>query len=57
MKISCKSVRKFFRKVANKQTNRQTDKQRRKHILLGRGNNEIVYVSYRTDIVQADFYS
>jgi len=27
LKISCKSVRKFFRKVASRQTNRQTDRQ------------------------------
>ena len=44
LKISCKSVRKFFlRKVANKQTNRQ----RRKHNLLGAGNNPNVRLHCR----------
>jgi len=38
LKISRKSVRKFLHKVANRQTDRQTDKQRRKHYLLGWGN-------------------
>ena len=37
LRISCKSVRTFYGKLL---TNRQTNKQRRKHILLGGGNNE-----------------
>jgi len=38
LKISCKSAWKFLRKVANRQTGRQTDKQRRKHNVVGGGN-------------------
>jgi len=37
--ISCKSAWKFLRNVANKQTDKQIDKQRRKHNLLGVGND------------------
>jgi len=46
LKISCKSFWKFLRKIPNKQTDgqtdRQTNKQRRKHMLLGGGNKEII---------------
>ena len=51
MKISCKSVRTFLRKVANTQTNRQQMKERRKHILLGGGNEYSTKTQiYKTNI-------
>jgi len=51
MKISCKSVRTFLRKVANTQTKRQRMKERRKHILLGGGNEYSTKTQiYKTNI-------
>ena len=43
LRISCKYVRTFYAKLL---TNRQTNKQRRKHILLGGGNNEKFYCPF-----------
>ena len=43
LKISSKSVNKFLCYLVHKQTNRRTDKPRRKHNLLGGGNQTNVF--------------